>query len=414
MNGCQPPSSTPACADCNVLLITMDAVRADHLPCYGYAADTAPNVCGLAKEGTLFTNALSQSAWTLAAHASILTGVYPHEHRAENGSTPIHDEGPRLARILSRNRYATGAIVSARFVTAKYGFKRGFQYFDASPDKRGNDNSYAREIADKAVSWLDEQPDPFFLWLHFYDPHHAFLHHDSGFTYAFEGIDKVALDYAGWGDHPSRLLDYVRENEETFVSLYDGEIYYTDQQIGRLLEHLRRTDRLDRTMVIVTSDHGEAFGDHEHVGHGKLLYQELIRVPLIVRIPGFQEGRVVDSAQETKDIFHTVLSLVGIDAQAGSGYSLLSDSKPYVYSEVSHRIPQKRVAVVHEHWKLIYTFDGTVELYDLSNDPTERLNVAEENAGTVKGLLERMSEEMNVVVMDNETLEDLRSLGYIN
>jgi arylsulfatase A-like enzyme len=408
------PASTAGCAGCNVLLITLDTVRADHLPCYGYGIDTAPNLCGLAEEGALFTNAISQSAWTLAAHASILTGLYPFQHGAENGSTPIEDDAPRLARIMRRNHYTTGAIVSSRFVNASYGFKRGFQYFDDSPDQRGNDNTYARKVTDKALSWLDEQSDPFFLWLHFFDPHHAYLHHDSGFDYVFEPAGGFAVDYTGWNQHPSPLLDFVRENRETLVSLYDGEIYHTDQQIGRLLQHLRQTDRFDRTMVIVTSDHGEAFGDHDHVGHGKLLYQELIRVPLIVRIPGYSERRVVDGFQETKDIFHTVLSVLGIDAQAGSGFNLLSDSRSYIYSEVNHKIPDKRVAVIHENWKMNYTFDGTVELFDLSEDPKEQINVAEENTEIVRNLLERMSEDMNVVVMDEEALEDLRSLGYIH
>ena len=416
VTACQRPSpaSTNECTDCNVILITLDTVRADHLPCYGYGIDTAPNVCGLAKEGVLFTNALSQSAWTLAAHASILTGVYPHQHGAEDRSTPIDDDAPRLARILNRNDYATGAIVSMRFVNANYGFARGFEDFDSSLDRRGNDHTYAREIVDRAVSWIDDQPDPFFLWLHFYDPHNAFLHHDSGFPYAFQGIDEVELDYAGWNDHPSSLVGYVQENKEALVSLYDGEIYYTDQQIGRLLEHLRGTDRLDRTLVVVTSDHGEAFGDHQHVGHGKLLYQELIRVPLIFRIPSFTEGRTVETSQETKDIFHTVLELLGIDAETGRGYNLLSDSRSHAYSEISNRMPHKRVAVVHDNWKMIYTFDGTVELYDLPRDPMEQMDVAEENPEVVKELLAKMSADMNFVVMDEEALGHLRSLGYVN
>lgn len=392
----------------------MDTVRADHLPCYGYQIPTASNVCALADQGVLFTNAISQSSWTLPAHASMLTGLYPHQHRGETRYTRVDDDARRLAGILKREGYATGAIVSARVVGANHGLERGFSYFDSSLIQKGIHTRFAADISDKAIAWLDQQDDPFFLWLHYYDPHHVFLHHANGFPYTVPDIENLELDYTGWNRSPSKILKYVRQHSKAFLSLYDGEIYFTDLQIGRLFEHLRRSGRYDRTLVVVTSDHGESFGEHRLVGHDNVLYQELIRVPLIIRAPGQEGPRVIDTLQETRNIFHTVLSVLGVESESGPGHNLLTDTREYAYSEVHNKNSVKRVAVNHENWKLVYAFDATVELYDLSQDPAEKSNVAEENPQIVRGLMERLSEDMGVVVMDEEALEQLRALGYVN
>jgi arylsulfatase A-like enzyme len=416
--GCTSPRSpdrSSSSAAWNVLLITLDTVRADHLPCYGYALDTAPNICGLARKGVLFTNAVSQSSWTLPAHASILSGLYPHAHRAETIRSRIDKSAPSLAWILKRRGYSTGAIVSARFLNGAYGFRKGFQYFDTSLIRRGIHNVFADRITDKALDWIGAQSGAFFLWLHYYDPHHAFLRHPSGLPYSTASGDRE-IDYAGWNERPTPTPAAARfeEHRETLTSLYDGEIYFTDQQIGRLLARLDATHRLQRTLVILTSDHGESFGDHELFGHDNVLYQGLLRVPLIVRVPGRLRPEVNGTLQETRDIFQTVLSLLGVESESASGYNMLSDGRDCAYAEVSNRNPHRSVAVVQGTWKLIYTFDGTVELYDLVADPGEITNAAEANPGVVRRLLKRLSDDLDLAVIDDQTVEQLRALGYLN
>ena len=391
----------------------MDTVRADRLECYGYTKKTAPNVCRLAAEGALFTRAFSQSSWTLPAHASILSGRYPNEHGAVTSRARMGDDQPRLARILRREGYATGAIISARLLDPNFGLRRGFDTFDFSAVERGIHSSFAASVSDHAISWLEENTSPFFLWLHYYDPHHAFLAHD-GTDDARPEIADDALEYPYWNERPAPDFDYYRAHEEVFAVRYDGELRFTDTHIGRVLDHLRDTGRIDETIIYVTADHGEAFATHELTGHDNVLYDELIHVPLIVRAPGDTAPRIVDTVQETRDIFHTTLELLGVQSPWASGYNLLSDTREYAFTEVESRNEHKRAAIVGERWKLVYTLDNTVELYDRSADPSETENVAEDNPALVKELLTRLTNEMNIVILDEEAVDQLRALGYVN
>ena len=194
------------------------------------------------------------------------------------------------------------------------------------------------------------------------------------------------------------------------MTLYDGEIHFTDAQIGRGFDYLKASGQFESTIIIVTADHGEAFGTHELFGHGELLYDELLHVPLIVRAPGANGPRTVDTPQETKDIFHTVLSLLGVEAPAASRYNLLSDQRDYVFSEVTSNKREKRVAILNEKWKLVYTLDEGVELFDRVEDAEETVNVAEENPQIVGDWLARLTDEMNIVILDDEALERLARL----
>jgi arylsulfatase A-like enzyme len=395
----------------SVLLVTIDTLRADHLPCYGYESDTAPRVCALAEEGTLFERAISQSSWTLPAHASMMTGLYPSEHRAQNFTSSIDPGAPMLAEILHGRGFATGAFVSTVFV-AKYGFRRGFDAFQHF--RTLTSDPVAAPLTDRALEWLAAVEEPFFLWVHYYDPHHEHrMHPETGFSYS-EGIEDAELSYKWWNVHPlPNAWRAFERNRRTHLSLYDGEIRYVDSHIGRLFDALRDADRYDDTIIVVTSDHGEAFGEHQLVGHDNVLYSELIRVPLILRVPGRAPAREA-ALVETKDLMPTILDLLEIPRPARARGSLLEGERGFAFSEVHNRNSEKRASVNHEGWKLIYTFDREeFELYDLERDPGETRNLAAAHPEVLARLKDALFARMGVVVLDEEMLEELKSFGYI-
>lgn len=403
---------------CNVLLITLDTVRADHLQCYGYERNTAPRMCSLAKQGILFEKAMTQSSWTLPAHASIMTGVYPHEHGAENFEVSIDDNLPMLAEILKNNNYSTSAFVSVEFVSEKYGFDKGFDVFDSTSIKKEDlvlMGSFAKDLTQSAMHWLEQNDQKFFMWIHYFDPHNAFLYHNtSGFAY------PKAINYTlrwrefewDWNVVPCPFCDYFEENEEQYISLYDGEIFFVDSYVGKLLDYLKQEGLFDNTIIIITSDHGESFNNHDLVGHDNFLYADLIHVPLIMFVPNTQPYRD-DKLTETKDILPTVLDLLNISKPARVGDGFFIGNLTYAFSEVHNRNENRRIAVNHEDWKLIYTLnDRYFELYDLEDDPDELNNLAESKPEMVKKLREPLFRTMRVVDLDEETLKQLKSLGY--
>jgi len=408
--------------DYNVILITLDTLRSDHLSCYGYEKNTAPNISSLAEQGVLFENAITQSSWTLPAHASILTGVYPHEHGAEKWQTPINKRLPMLQEILKQEDYSTAAFISTVYVSEKYGFNRGFDIFDSSlmMEKQESNTTYAKGITDKAIQWLKQNDNKFFLWLHYYDIHHPFVYHDDiDFEY-FATIDpktSTELTYLNWNIYPYKL-NHFENDKEKYLSLYDGEIFYVDFYVNKIFNYLRDQDLINSTIIIITSDHGESFNNHRLVGHDNFLYSDLINVPLIIYIPDIRP-KVEKNLVEIKDIMPTVLELLDVNKPDYVDESLFSTAKAkkqaYVFSEVHNRNEHRRIAVVHKDWKLIYTFDESYfELYNLRDDPEETHNLAKENPELVEKLKAFLFEAMGVVELDEETLDKLKSLGYIH
>jgi arylsulfatase A-like enzyme len=372
---------TCACADPrpapppNVLLIVVDTLRRDHLGAYGHERATSPQLDRLAADAVRYDAAQSQAPWTLPSVAAILTGRDAAALGIAN-DTDVLDPGlVLLPEVLKERGYATGAVVSHRFVSADWGFDQGFDHFD-DDHARGHLAVTSPAVTEAALAFLEAHRDrPFFLFLHYFDPHFAYLEHE-GFRF------ERGAPYQGWIEsHTPR--NQMMERLETLTDadaremrrLYDSEIAFTDHHIGRVLDRLRELELYDRTLILVTADHGEEFLDHGHLGHGKTLYQDVIAVPLVVRYPGRGAG-VVERPVALIDLFPTVLAAVGVKPGAEvEGVSLLEEPEGgrLVFGSTAQRGGLRSVR--DDRFKLIHRRRGSPELYDLSLDPAERRNL---------------------------------------
>ncbi|MCH7873488.1 MAG: sulfatase, partial [Planctomycetes bacterium] len=293
----------------NVLLVTLDTTRADRLGCYGYDAAGTPTLDALAKQGIRFDDAVTVAPVTLPSHASILTGLAPHHHGVRNnGGFHLEPTHVTLAEVLSDRGYQTAAFIAAFVLDARYGLDQGFDVYndDVALDSSNTIEAFARPIYERsatrvtsdAVSWLGarDRTRPFFCWVHYFDPHKPY--------------------------HAPPPFDARFRNRP-----YDGEIAYMDAQIGRLVQALKREGAWDNTLIVVVADHGEGLGDHGEATHAKLIYDSVMRVPLIMACPGlFEQSYIVDDVVvSVTDIFPTVLDLLGMEIPVDvDGLSLLA------------------------------------------------------------------------------------------
>ena len=393
----------------NVLLVTLDTTRSDHLGCYGYPQALTPTFDALAKEGVLFESAYVSVPLTLPSHASLLTGLYPPENGIHNnGRGKLDDKFLTLAEILEQNDYETGAFIGSVVLPARSGLNQGFQKYDddmTGGDHYGHESHLMRSgriVVDSALRWLKSiKKKPFFCWIHLYDPHAP-----------FEG-------------HPELFQERFRGNE------YDGDIAFTDVHVGRLIKHLKDIGQYDRTIIVIVGDHGEGFGEHEELEHGFMLYNATLRVPLIVKAPGVSHaGHRVPTSVSLVDIYPTVLDCLKIPNRSRvSGSSLTPalrgtsiESRP-CYSETEACYASFRWAPLQsistESWKYINSTHE--ELYDLTQDAKELTNVAESNPDQLARMQELFESTMGSMVICPETdtpisekdLSQLRALGYL-
>lgn len=322
----------------NVILLSADALRADHLSCYGYHRDTSPMIDEFAEESTRYTNAYSASSHTREAVPALLTGEYPDVAVDANYRLTTDT----VAHTLSEEGFATGEFHSSPFVSRAYGFDRGFDHFDddlhlgqhklialaqRALDKLRN-RHYARadEVNERSLEWVDslDNDEPFFLWNHYMDTHgpyeppgeYATLYTDRELS----GRDAQSLYQRAIKD-PESITD---DERQLLIDLYDAEIRYNDEQIGMFLDALRERELLEESMVIVTADHGDAFGEHGYYEHPRYLHDEITHVPLIVRLPGRGSGKTERPAS-TLDVTATIADLVGSYMES-PGESLLDAS----------------------------------------------------------------------------------------
>ena len=424
----------------NVVLITLDTTRADHLGCYDPSRETSPRMDALASEGALFTNAMCSASVTPVSHASILTGQHPYTHglRVLHGQTEnrLPAEAVTIAEALSEWGYSTAAFISAFPAGSRFGLEQGFETFDEDFLKtpmskivtaRGAINTGlnqrgAAETTDNALRWLDGEQGRFFAWLHYFDPHDVQL--------------LPPKDYLS--QHPP-----VRgAPRQRLLKMYDIEIEYMDHHIGRVIDALEASGRLDNTIVVIVSDHGEGLGDHDWWTHG-ILYSEQLQSPMILHGPGIKPGLRVDHLVRTIDVMPTVLDLVGIDPASISdmdGVSLTSqlednpedpgliayaDSINMLTYTLSAGIQDKKndmlFAVMDSEWKYIHHALRVEEseLYHLTSDPKELENLYRERPDQVRRLLDDLSSRPFAPDpkhgrgrMSKQDMERLRSLGY--
>jgi arylsulfatase A-like enzyme len=464
----------------NLILITMDTVRADHLSAYGYNRDTSPNLQQLAREAALFTNAIAAGDMTLSSHASIFTGMYASQHGAhpvlggggnrvavgEEFGLRLPDHSQTLARILWERGYRTMAVAAnTTFLQHAFHLDQGFQYYsqpnpmlflartdpfylrsDLSRVFAGyfplsmSQRAYraAANVNGEALALLQQAKAdklPFFLFLNYMDAHQPYFPippydvkypgRDSSLTYnQYFAIEFGALS----GKRPYTDADRGRDESQ-----YDGGIAYIDAYLGDLFKQLRRLDLYDDTMLIVTSDHGQSFGEKMLVGHGTSVYQEQVHVPLIIKYPGHREAKVVDDLASHVDILPTVLGTLGYPVPKslpGRNLSeaprvpvtVISESFPCdLFTHLSPRFRRTERALFRESFKLITSTNGEPDLFDLSKDPREEHNLDSQDPQVASGLnvdLQHWLSTLPVVqtrpaVLDKRTVEGFRSLGYL-
>lgn len=443
--GCGPDSDgsggdVPGATRPNVLLISIDSLRADHLGCYGYERDTSPAIDALAAAGVLFECAVSQAPWTLPSHASLLTSLYGRTHQTNAIEKRLPPTVPTLAGTLEADGYETAGVVSGTFMQKRFGLDSGFGWYDDEiaqfDHKRSHEAVTSPDIHRKAESILDGVEEPFMLFLHYWDVHYDYdppAPYDTKFDPGYKG----KLDSKNFirskrihPEMPARGLQHV-------VALYDGEIAWVDQHIGQLMAALESRGLDERTIVVLTADHGDEFFEHGNKGHSHSLYDELVHVPLIVRGPGALAGHRVPEPVELIDVMPTVLDLVGTPAPGGlQGRSLraalLGEALPSipVFTETNRARTSKA-----EPWSFAWSVrdgsrkyheflpgpeggeDRPPEMYDLATDPGEQTDLwrdGDDLAGLLKAWRDRVPLGTSVTNagVDEATMDELKKLGY--
>ena len=349
----------------NVILITIDTVRADHIGCYGAKQVQTPTTDALAHDGILFEHAISQVPLTWPSHAVILTGTYPFQNGVQDFTgQPLARQFRSVAQAFKQHGYATGAVVSAFVLDRSWGLARGFDFYDDafSPEefqKRdlGLVDRKAEESVTHVINWL-KQPThrPFFFWLHLYDPHSPY-------------------------DPPEPYHTQYRDH------LYDGEIAYADHELGRLITWLKNNHLYERTMIVLLSDHGESLGDHGEKEHGFFVYNSTVHIPLIVKPTagsGFRPGGRIARPVETVAVAPTLLAAAGIKDAVEKQFNsrglpgAAAGKEDAAYSETFYPLNSFGWSPLHalETARYHYVDAPQPELYDLSADPYELANVA--------------------------------------
>jgi arylsulfatase A-like enzyme len=377
----------------NVVLISIDTLRADHLESHGYVRKTAPTLTKLATLGIRFERAISQASWTLPSMASILSSEYPFQHRAVTSTGLMHNRLITIAEALQAEGYYTIGVVSNEFISRKRGFAQGFDVFDENviPEQDEITSSMITRIATELVA--DLKREPFFLWTHYMDPHFAYIRHpEIGLASNYRGEFGDRIEILQLVEHQQRMkqqgMPALDPEDLAYVhAVYDEEIAFTDASIGRLLKTIDTLGFSHPTVFIVVADHGEFFSEHDQFGHPDYLYEELIHVPLIISgdIDPSLLGQVVDQTVETRNIPLTIMNLVRGTKYKFKGVDLLEVARGNVaqseaFSETNCTWDAdcgKKTAITYENWKLIANWKKktSYELYWLTFDKKESNNI---------------------------------------
>ena len=448
----------------NVILLTVDTLRADRLGSYGFHPTITPKIDQLAESGIRFTQVITGGSWTQAAFPVILTSTYASMYGGCIG--PLASERPSPIQVLSKAGYSTAAFTTSPLLSRNYGYEKSFDEFvDLNPGERDPSlrkfrgghfllqksithhlsrlvgvrtrpakiYSSAEELTNRVNQWIGENKEPFFIWAHYMDVHWPY-HLEESLTQpnqiAQAWRDLVHLHDANWN---GAVITPVQA--EHYIDLYERAVAYTDIQLGKLLDYLSESGLDQNTIVILLSDHGEEFLEHGRWGHWENnLYDEILKVPLIIRIPGVG-GRIVITEQvQTLDLMPTILDLcdcIPPDGVKGKSFASLcgkgrSQFQPRVAISEMWRDSWHIIAVRTEEYKYIWDskHPQIPQLYDLQTDPGEKHNfaakfprVVEELQATVEIVLQEgektKSENLTTPDLDNDMVNRLRDLGYV-
>ncbi|HVB29048.1 MAG TPA: sulfatase, partial [Terriglobia bacterium] len=402
----------------NIIFIVLDTVRADHLSSYGYARPTTPNLDRLARQGALFENAIAPTSWTLASHASMFTGLLPHQHGADWAS-PLPAGPWTLADILRSRGYETaGFAANLDYCQIGWGIGRGFEtYVDARQSLRHNlastvvgaaliqplyqhfcrfdflERQDAGEVNEEVFRWFRRRPRPqrpFFLFINYFDTHVPY-YTDPPYDHRFGKVSgKLVHKLFDALQTADPVKGFTAGDRTTLIAAYDDCLAYLDAQVGRLLDFLHTSPEGRNTIVIITSDHGEAFGEQGYYSHGYNLYREVLHVPLIIAGPGVPKDVRIQHLVRTQDLFSTVLDLAGGGKTPFSRDSLARfwnpnfTPQPFDNFVVSELVPifneggkQAMISLTTPEWQYIYNSSGRQELYHWIDDPLDQTDLAE-------------------------------------
>lgn len=447
MSGCsQFEKEAPA----GIILISIDSLRADHLHCYGYPVVTSPNIDRIADEGILFQRTIAQAPWTLPSHLSMLTSRFVKSHGVDEGNKKLNAETVTLAEVLQQEGYATAAFVSGPWMHPQFGFARGFDFYNmesGSADAiRSHSDITSPAITARVMEWLNhfDRKRNFFLFIHYWDVHYDYIP-PSPYDRIFDPDYTGNVDGKNFETDPGVNHELPEEDIRHLLALYDGEIAFTDKYIGMLFQRLIQLDLFDESLIIITSDHGDEFFEHKGKGHCTTLYDEVIRVPLIIRPPrGKDKTKIIPATARSIDIAATVLKFAGCtipDSFQGKNLPAVNpshstenvcypafsetsvvrrgpDGRPVMFEEDGHKL-----LVEQNLLKLIRENPGnTRELYSIAGNPRETKNLLQDKpelnslfADTInyyeKGL--KGESDLEAVSLDEETQDQLKALGYI-
>lgn len=427
----------------NIILISLDTVRADHLAVYGYEVPNTPSLATFAQQATLWSQAYSTAPWTLPAHASMLTGQYPFAHGAHTfrierpgrNVSPLDLEVTTMTEVLQQQGYRTGAFVANKhFLSERFQVNQGFDRFKVF---KGRDMATSMDVNSAAMAWLEEPSEqPYFLFLNYMDAHRP-----------YRSTERPGLfDFPVSGDSPrilSRLMEPIlsrsgEDHTEELHSLraqYDTAIANLDEDLGDLFAYLAEREDFDDALIIITSDHGEYFGEHDLLEHSKDVYQEALHVPMIVKVPRQQKAQRKEAPVSVAAIpalvmqslplalaetVDAALPAIAIDAPvlAENHYSRARDLFNRPWGDRFHRV---RRVIYLDGWKYIHGSDGSEELYLLADDPRVQKNLMSsqaERGASMRAMLEEQLTGIREATLGDspeyseEELNILDQLGY--
>jgi len=428
-------------ADCpSVLLVSIDTLRFDHVGCYGYGESTTPQIDRLAEESVVFAQATSLSPYTLPSHVSMLTGLNPLVHKVTTLDNRMPERTMLLGEILGAAGYDTGAAVSNFLVGPTFGFKQGFGVYDFYPDRNAEQATGAakRFFADRT-----ESDRPAFFFLHLMDPHYPYKTAEQDRS-LFSGADAIGFDQSlPFFEFRDRYRDAAPEDRAPLLAAYDAEIHYADRILGELLDQLREQGLYDEMLIVVTSDHGEEFWEHGGLGHTVTLYDEVLHVPLIVKLPrGSHGGELLEGQVRLTDMTAFIAARAGLSLPEGAeGRDFMEiiaeggvkDSGPALamtdlFGPARYSRRTSDVKWISEsRFKLGSREDVFAErIYDLQTDPGEVQNLAPLDRELTDAISTLARQEITAVGsladgrgpdqapdLDPQMLQRLKALGYL-
>lgn len=414
----------------NIIFIMVDTLRADHLSCYGYSRNTTPNIDQLARQGIRFSKTISQAPWTTPSVSSFMTGRY-QRIGLNNGVPENSVDIPFLWEMLKDHGYATAGVVSNPLAGGKHGFNRGWDYFD---ENYAEDDISSPGVVNSAQSAIKQFKDrKFFLFMLFLDPHCPYVQHDKyNYDPGYKG--KLAKSVTP-NDIDTRYANLTPDDIKYTKSLYDSEISFTDEYIGNFLRSLKKMNLYNDTLIVFLADHGEGFNEHGQMSHGKSLYDELLSVPLIIKLPGQKSGRVVAGTNSLIDLFPSMMAYLNYSISdlnlQGSALDLKRirsiEPKAIYSSTIFGQVELKGLRSATQKY-IIDTKTHKEELYDLAKDPKEKHNLITKDQKTVLALRKMIQSkdqqidtglqiasnfDQKPADLDDTEKQRLRSLGYL-